>query len=131
MAEMIIANSYDRELWYADNAEPKSISEIRKLGVNIHPCDGKTDLINYAVKILNNKPFYVTKRSVNIINELHGELSQGTIHGETRTIFRPANLRADSALASLPEIRFKFGHRDYAALATAALPALRRTCSPT
>ena len=88
MAEMIIANSYDRELWYADNAEPKSIAEIRKLGVNIHPCDGKTDLINYAVKILNNKPFYVTKRSVNTINELHSYIwdvdSKGIHTGKPR-----------------------------------------------
>jgi len=88
MAEMIIVDGKDRELWYADNAEPKSISEIKKLGVNIHPCDGKTDLINYAVKILNNKPFYVTKRSINIINELHGYIwdtdSKGVPTGKPR-----------------------------------------------
>lgn len=72
LAEIVIANEFDTAIAYADNAEPKSIAEIRKMGVNIHPCDGKTDLINYAVKILNNDTFYVTKRSTNIVNELLG-----------------------------------------------------------
>lgn len=88
MAEIIIANGFDRELWYADSAEPKSIAEIRKLGVNIHPCDGKTDLINYAVKIINSKPFYVTKKSINIIRELHSYIwdmdSKGQPTGKPR-----------------------------------------------
>jgi len=72
MADMIILNGFEDILWYADNAEPKSIQEMRRLGVNIHPCDGKTDLINYAVKILNNKHFYYTKRSGNMIAEAQG-----------------------------------------------------------
>lgn len=88
MAEMIIANGYERELWYADSAEPKSIAEIKKMGVKIHPCDGKMDLINYAVKIINNKPFYITKRSTNIIREAQGYVwdtdSQGTPTGKPR-----------------------------------------------
>lgn len=88
MAEMIIANGFDNETWYADNAEPKSIAEIRKTGVRIHPCDGKTDLINYAVKIINSKPFYVTKRSVNVISELQSYIwdidSKGQPTGKPR-----------------------------------------------
>lgn len=88
MAEMIIANGFDRELWYADNAEPKSIAEIRKMGVNIHPCDGKTDLINYAVKIINSKHFYVTKRSTNMIDEELSYIwdtdSKGVLTGKPR-----------------------------------------------
>lgn len=90
MAEMIIASGFDNETWYADNAEPKSIAEIRKTGVRIHPCDGKTDLINYAVKIINSKPFYVTKRSVNIIRELQTYIwdidSKGVPTGKPRKL---------------------------------------------
>lgn len=90
MGEMIIANEFDRILWYADNAEPKSIAEIRKMGIDIHPCDGKTDLINYAVKILNNKPFYFTKRSVNSIAEAQGYVwdtdSKGVPTGKPRKL---------------------------------------------
>lgn len=90
MAEMIIASGFDDETWYADNAEPKSIAEIRKAGVRIHPCDGKTDLINYAVKIINSKPFYVTKRSVNIIRELQTYIwdidSKGVPTGKPRKL---------------------------------------------
>lgn len=72
MAEIIIANEMERETYYADSAEPKSIKEIRKEGVRIHPCDGKTDLINHAVQMLNRDTFYVTSQSTETINELHG-----------------------------------------------------------
>lgn len=72
MAEMVIANNFESALAYADSAEPKSIAEIRRLGVNIHPCDNKHDLINFAVKVLNQDTFYVTKRSVETIDELLG-----------------------------------------------------------
>lgn len=88
MADIITINGFDSELWYADSAEPKSISEIKKMGVNIHPCDGKTDLINYAVKIINSKPFHITKRSINLINEAHGYIwdtdSKGVPTGKPR-----------------------------------------------
>ena len=88
LAEMVMAEGHRTALAYADSAEPKSIAEIRKLGVNIHPCDDKKDLINYAVKILNNDTFYVTSRSTNIIAELLGYVwdkdSKGTPTGKPK-----------------------------------------------
>lgn len=88
MAEMIIANGFDNETWFADNAEPKSIARMRKSGVRIHPCDSKTDLINYAVGLINRKPFYITKRSVNTIAEAQGYIwdtdSKGVPTGKPR-----------------------------------------------
>ena len=88
MAEMIIANGFDNETWFADNAEPKSIARMRKSGVRVHKCDGKTDLINYAIGLINRKPFYVTKKSINIIRELHSYIwdmdSKGQPTGKPR-----------------------------------------------
>lgn len=88
LAEVIIANGFDRDTWFADSAEPKSIAEIKKLGVTIHKCDDKADLINYAVKIINSKPFYITKRSTNIIREAQGYIwdvdSKGVPTGKPR-----------------------------------------------
>ncbi len=72
MAQIIIAHELERERYFADSAEPKSIKEIRREGVRIHPCDDKRDLINHAVQILNRDTFYVTARSKETINELHG-----------------------------------------------------------
>lgn len=69
LAEMIIELKADNELIYADSAEPKSIEEIRRLGVNIHPCDSKTDIRDYAIQKLQGDQFYITKRSEEMIDE--------------------------------------------------------------
>lgn len=88
LAEMIIVAGLENEIHYADNAEPKSIAEIRKMGVNIHPCDNKKDLINYAVKLMNQQKFYVTKDSTDVIQELYSYIwdtdSKGTPTGKPR-----------------------------------------------
>lgn len=88
MAEMILVDGSERETWYADSAEPKSIDEIYGYGVNVHKCDDKKDLLNYAIKILNSETFYVTERSVETIQELLGYVwdkdSKGVPTGKPR-----------------------------------------------
>jgi len=69
IAEMICEMRLDRELIYADSAEPKSIDEISRFGVNIHPCDGKQDIRPFAIKKIQQKTFYITKQSEGIIDE--------------------------------------------------------------
>lgn len=56
---------------YCDYAEPKSIAELSSAGIRAVKCDSKTDIKNFAIKKLNEKVFYVTKRSVNLIEELN------------------------------------------------------------
>lgn len=72
MAQDIKARGLENETAYFDNSAPQLISELVDEGINAHPCDGKTGLINFAVEKMNQETFYVTKRSVNIIAELHG-----------------------------------------------------------
>ena len=88
LAEMIIEAELQHEIHYADSAEPKSIDEIRKMGVNIHPCDSKRDLVNYGVQLMNKEKFYVTKDSVDVIQELYGYTwdmdSKGNATGKPR-----------------------------------------------
>ncbi len=55
---------------YCDHAEPKSIEELRRAGITAVPCQSKTDIKPYAIKKLNEKVFYITKRSTNLANEL-------------------------------------------------------------
>jgi phage terminase large subunit len=55
---------------YADSAEPKSISEIRRAGVRIAPTVKGNDSINYGIGILQQHQMNVTNRSLNLIREL-------------------------------------------------------------
>ena len=57
---------------YADQAEPKSISEVRKMGVRITGADKGEGSIQSGIKKVNEYPICVTKRSVNLIDEFRG-----------------------------------------------------------
>lgn len=59
---------------YADCAEPKSIEEIRRAGINIRPSDKgapvRSDRLTFQLQWMQGWEFKVTKRSVNLIREL-------------------------------------------------------------
>jgi len=55
---------------YADSAEPKSIAEIKKADVNIHPVMKGKDSIMYGVQIMQQQDYLITSRSVELIKEL-------------------------------------------------------------
>lgn len=61
---------YKRQRAYCDYAEPKSIKELKDAGINAFPCESKTDIYDYAIQKLNDREFFVTKRSVNTKEEL-------------------------------------------------------------
>lgn len=55
----------------ADSAEPKSIKELKDLGLNIDGAIKGNDSINYGIQTIQDyETFYVTERSLNLINEL-------------------------------------------------------------
>ena len=63
-------NGYaDRTVTYCDSAEPKSIQELRNEGINATACESKLDIKDFAIQRLNADVFYITRRSVNIIEE--------------------------------------------------------------
>lgn len=70
IADMIKMSGYQGDLIYCDSAEPKSIDELRKNGINAHPCASKTDLRNYAIDRIGREHFYITKRSQNLKTDL-------------------------------------------------------------
>lgn len=55
---------------YADSAEPKSIEEIYRYGINIHPTVKGRDSINYGIDLMQQQDYLVTKQSINLIKEL-------------------------------------------------------------
>lgn len=55
---------------FADSAEPKSIEEIRRAGIQIKPAVKGADSIKYGIDYLQSFQIKVTNRSVNLIKEL-------------------------------------------------------------
>jgi phage terminase large subunit len=53
----------------ADSAEPKSIDEIRRLGINIVGAEKGADSVRHGVKTLQAQRISVTSRSLNLIRE--------------------------------------------------------------
>jgi phage terminase large subunit len=69
-------------LIYADSAEPKSIEEIRRHGIRILGADKGKDSINFGIDLLQQDKFYVTKRSVHLIEELQSYTWATDRHGK-------------------------------------------------
>lgn len=57
---------------YADSAEPKSIEEIRRFGIQIKAVTKGKDSINFGIQTMQSQDYLVTKDSVNLIKELRG-----------------------------------------------------------
>jgi phage terminase large subunit len=54
---------------YCDSAEPKSIAELRRLGLNATGVKKGADSINFGIQIMQEQDYLITKSSVNLINE--------------------------------------------------------------
>lgn len=65
-----VGNLVKREEVIADSAEPKSIEELRRLGLNIHPAKKGADSIKNSIDILKRYKINVTRGSVNLRAEL-------------------------------------------------------------
>jgi phage terminase large subunit len=55
---------------YCDSAEPKSIDELKRLGINAKPVTKGSDSINFGIQIIQEQNYLTSKKSVNLINEL-------------------------------------------------------------
>jgi len=55
---------------YCDSAEPKSIDELIKYGINAYSVTKGADSINFGIQIMQTQNYLVTKNSTNLINEL-------------------------------------------------------------
>lgn len=58
-----------KALVVADQAEPKSIEEVKSYGVSIVPCVKGPDSVRQGIKLVSDQRVSVTKRSVNVIKE--------------------------------------------------------------
>ena len=55
---------------WADSAEPKSIEEIRRFGVDIRGVTKGRDSINFGIQTMQGQDYLVTSHSTNLIKEL-------------------------------------------------------------
>lgn len=55
---------------YCDSAEPKSVDELKKYGVNAIGVTKGRDSINFGIQIMQSQNYLVTRKSVNLKNEL-------------------------------------------------------------
>jgi phage terminase large subunit len=55
---------------YCDSAEPKSIADLKSYGINAYAVTKGTDSINYGIQTMQKQSYLVTKKSINVINEL-------------------------------------------------------------
>lgn len=58
----------------ADSAEPKSIDEIKRYGVNILPAEKGKDSVEHGIQLVQSQRISITKRSVNLIKEYRNYL---------------------------------------------------------
>tara|TARA_R110000824_G_scaffold122333_2_gene279323 strand:- start:897 stop:2114 length:1218 start_codon:yes stop_codon:yes gene_type:complete len=69
---------------YADSAEPKSIEEIRRAGINIMPVKKGADSIIYGIQTMQTQEYLITSKSKNIINEFQKYIWQKDKRGDTQ-----------------------------------------------
>jgi phage terminase large subunit len=55
---------------YCDSAEPKSINDLRLLGINAYGVTKGADSINYGIQVMQSQEYLITAKSTNLISEL-------------------------------------------------------------
>ena len=60
------------ETTYFDAAEPKSIEELRRAGINVQPCDKGPDSVRAGIDFLKSKKIHIVEGSANLYREMSG-----------------------------------------------------------
>lgn len=110
IADTILATEREDVLVVADSAEPKSIDEIKKYGVNIVGVQKKSQgkeksFVKWKIQVVQEQKISVTKRSINIIKEYRNYLwkidKDGKILNEPEHEFSHSMNAIEYKLASL------------------------------
>jgi phage terminase large subunit len=99
----------------ADSAEPKSIAEMKQLGLNVIASVKGPDSIKYGINIMKEFRINVTKQSLNIIKEFRNYSWQKDRHGEfTETPVDNWNHAVDGIRYGVTHVRRKPNFGKYA-----------------
>ncbi len=74
LADFINNLQHNSTLVIADSAEPKSIDEMKLYGVNMLPAQKGKDSVRQGIQRIQDRPIFITKRSVNLIKEYRNYL---------------------------------------------------------
>jgi len=66
----------------ADSAEPKSIAEIKRMGLNVIPCQKGPDSVKFGISTMQSSKLMVTASSINTIKEFRNYSYFKTRDGE-------------------------------------------------
>jgi phage terminase large subunit len=91
IARIIKQSGYSGQPVVCDSAEPKSIAELRLLGINAIPADKGPGSVNHGIDYLKSKKILVTSQSKNIQRE---------------NMFYCWKIRKDGEIVNVPEDRF-------------------------
>ena len=80
IAKVLPKNTYI----YADSAEPKSIEEIRRAGINIMPVTKGADSIMFGIQTMQTQEYLITSKSKNVLNEFQKYIWQKDKRGDTQ-----------------------------------------------
>ena len=69
LASAMKSRGVDGQMTYFDAAEPKSIEELRRAGLNVQPCDKGPDSVRAGIDFLKSKKITIVKGSENLIRE--------------------------------------------------------------
>ena len=70
LAKLIQDRTTGYEYIFADSADPKTIAELQSYGIKVRGAVKGPDSIQFGISILQEEPFKITERSVNLIKEL-------------------------------------------------------------
>lgn len=93
----------------ADSAEPKSIEEIYRAGINIRGATKGKDSINYGIDLMQQYSIFVTKNSINLIKELRNYTWQKDKEG--KTLNKPVDMYNHCIDAARYAIMEKLGNK--------------------
>lgn len=69
IANLIKQNNVSGEI-FCDSAEPKSIAELKRYGLQVKPVEKGSDSVKFGIQLVQERKMYITKRSINTIEEI-------------------------------------------------------------
>jgi len=81
-----ILKNKERALVIADSAEPKSIDEVKRYGINIIGAEKGPGSVNQGIQYVQDQRISITKRSLNLIKEYRNYLWKTDKEGEVMNI---------------------------------------------
>ena len=87
IASALKAKQWDKERITADSADPKSIEELRKHGINrIHPAIKGADSVRAGIQKLQDYKIFVHPRCVNTLLEFNNYIWSKDVNGKLRNV---------------------------------------------